>query len=179
MSYKVESDFYHVGLRCVVIMLDRGYRCGYVGIPKEHPLYGISYSQKHELLKKTDIENKPIGNRGILPLFIAGLKNDLENLSPDIYFDVHGSITYANNDEEYPVENKDNLWWFGYDCNHSGDAPDLDFMSEKRKKYYNPYFNRNGVVRSLNYCISECKKLAEQLSKFMLEEQREAGINHV
>lgn len=42
-TYKVESDFEVDGYRCVVLGLARGYRCGYVAIDKEHPVYGKYY----------------------------------------------------------------------------------------------------------------------------------------
>ena len=130
MAHKVEIDFYHEGLRCVVIMRRRGHRCGYVGIPKGHKFHGIDYFNE-------SIE----------------------------HFDVHGGITYSEDgDGVYPVENEDNLWWFGYDCDHLGDALDTSVMSEEERKRYIP---GDGVVRSLDYCVEECKKLAEQLSKFM------------
>lgn len=41
-GYMVESDFIFKGYRCIVIFNVDGYRCGYVGVPKEHPAYGIS-----------------------------------------------------------------------------------------------------------------------------------------
>ena len=44
MSYKVERDWHHEGLRCVVVLADLGHRCGYVGVPKSHPLYGKGYT---------------------------------------------------------------------------------------------------------------------------------------
>ena len=45
MSKKVERDFMVGNLRCLVIGLSGGWRCGYVGIPKEHPLYAIDYDK--------------------------------------------------------------------------------------------------------------------------------------
>jgi hypothetical protein len=45
MVHRVEVDFEYKGLRCVVLVLtDRGYRCGYVGVPKEHVCYGKHYN---------------------------------------------------------------------------------------------------------------------------------------
>ncbi len=44
----VEKDWEHCGLRCIALALHSvGHRCGYVGVPKAHPLYGVSYSE-HE-----------------------------------------------------------------------------------------------------------------------------------
>lgn len=42
-SYVVEKEFKYKGLKCVVLLLSRGYRCGYVGVPKGHPLYNVAY----------------------------------------------------------------------------------------------------------------------------------------
>ena len=42
-GYIVEKEFEHKGLKCVVLLLVRGYRCGYVGVPKGHPLYNVAY----------------------------------------------------------------------------------------------------------------------------------------
>ena len=44
-SKKIEKDFMVGNLRCLVIGLSGGWRCGYVGIPKEHPLYAIDYDK--------------------------------------------------------------------------------------------------------------------------------------
>lgn len=35
LSY-VESIFHHNGLPCIVVFRSLGYRCGYVGVPKDH-----------------------------------------------------------------------------------------------------------------------------------------------
>lgn len=42
MKYLVECEF-NEGYQCVVTFDNNGYRCGYVGIPKTHPLYGKYY----------------------------------------------------------------------------------------------------------------------------------------
>lgn len=77
--------------------------------------------------------------------------------------DVHGGLTYAGGDGKYPVEAND-LWWFGYDCAHLGDARDPDLMSPKYKvlSVLSMRFE-NDVVRSRDFCIGECESLAKQL----------------
>jgi len=167
-NYKVESDFMHNGLRCVVVFTSMGHRCGYVGIDKEHPLFGKYYSSK--CLKMADIEDQPIGKRGIIPIFCAG-ENESELVSPDLYFDVHGSITFSGgNPSDYPV--KSALWWFGFDCAHAGDesdykqAFDYGILSEDRLNALQSYRScLGGVHRSKEYVESECKSLADQLKK--------------
>ena len=41
--YVVEKEFDYLGYKCVITFGYSGYRCGYIGIPKEHSLYGKLY----------------------------------------------------------------------------------------------------------------------------------------
>ena len=61
------------------------------------------------------------------------------------------------------IETKD-IWWFGYDCGHAGDAKDLRFV-KKEIREIEEKFPIPGEIRSLNYCISECESLAKQLNE--------------
>lgn len=157
-DYKVEADFEHEGLRCVVLGLNFGHRCGYVGITKEHPLYGVDYNDCTEFLASSSIKNEPIGKRGIIPIMCADLSK--ETVSPCIYFDVHGGITYSGGSGKHPVESS-GIWWFGYDCAHFGDAKDKSLMDAEKYDMLRQF--EYGVVRTTDYCIAECKSLAEQL----------------
>ena len=149
-EFKIEKQFTHKGLKCVVIKFDNeiaklSHRCGYVGVKPEHPLFEVHYSEHNETLERIFNEQNSseteIGNRGTVTLFLW----DGKIISPEIFFDVHGSITYSGgSEEEYPTKHK-NIWWFGYDCAHSCD-------------------NEDGG-RSLEYCIDECKSLAKQLAE--------------
>lgn len=44
-NFKVEKDFMIDDYRCVVVGQDMGHRCGYVGLPKSHPLSGTRYEK--------------------------------------------------------------------------------------------------------------------------------------
>lgn len=69
------------------------------------------------------------------------------------WIDVHGGLTFAEGESDYPAES-DGLWWFGYDCGHLGDGTDsVGPMS----------IGLNGPVRSLDYCKAQCESLASQL----------------
>jgi hypothetical protein len=82
---------------------------------------------------------------------------------------VHGGLTFSSRgyDDDYPVVSQ--LWWFGFDCAHAGDAKDESLISEQ----YKPLFLRphllSGTVRTLEYCINECEHLAKQLHNFKEE----------
>lgn len=41
----IEKHFEYQGYQCVVLFTPMGHRCGYVGIPKTHRLYGIGYME--------------------------------------------------------------------------------------------------------------------------------------
>lgn len=43
-QYAIESVFEYRGFKCVVALMSLGHRCGYVGIPKDHELYGKNYN---------------------------------------------------------------------------------------------------------------------------------------
>jgi hypothetical protein len=155
--FEIEKDWISKdGLRCVVIMTDMKYRCGYVGVNKLHPLYNRPYASTiPTILTKqwNKLKQGTVGKRGVIDLFCL----DIDHPRVGILFDVHGGITYSGSNN-YPI--KSDLWWFGYDCAHLGDAPELTRISGELRSLYSGY----GTVRSLEYCINECESLASQLS---------------
>lgn len=155
MAYKIEQDWESSGLRCVVAALDMGHRCGYVGVPSSHPLFGISSSQALSCLAPMmeRIKEQPIGKRGIIPL-VCYRPDEPPTL--EILIDVHGSLTYSNG-KDYPVEGS-GLWWFGFDCGHDGDAKDPSIMEEEYRDMDERHgFPSYGTIRDLNYVSSECE----------------------
>lgn len=167
MSYTVEKDWTtHAGFRAVVIMASMGHRCGYVGVPKGHPLHGASYSDPHPALDFPADET--IGKRGVIPLLCGNGR-----ASPDVVFDVHGGITYAGGNDKYPVDS--DLWWFGYDCSHAGDAPSPSAVADCVKRMGEMFYpSPDEVHRSLGYCASECESLAAQLVSRVRTPDRES-----
>lgn len=175
--YMVERQFEHMGYECVVTFSAQGYRCGYVGIPKGHPLYGKDYKDYLEI-KKEDLKDREIS--GTFPLLCA-LFDDDERIQIEAYFQCHGGITFANGgkNSNYPIDS--DLWWFGFDCGHCDDGRELDFAGIRFPKYRNTILRQLEVekafelevpVRTEEYVAEECKKLAEQLKEF--EEGEEA-----
>ena len=160
-KYLVEKDWIYRDLRCVVIMTSMGHRCGYVGLSKTHFLYGVEYNEEIKISEeaKENFKKSDIGKRGILSIFCF----DGETITPGVFFNVHGGITYAAGSGDYPV--KSDLWWFGFDCAHAGDAKDLSILSEDIKEIELKY-PLGGELRTLEYCIYECESLADQLLKF-------------
>lgn len=175
--YKVESDFTYKGYRCVVIFGDMGYRCGYVGIPVGHELYKKDYGDYLDI-KKSEIEEQELGKRGMMSLLFSAWDND-DRVKMDMYFNVHGSLTFSNDYPDYPVES--NLWWLGFDCGHYMDGKDLELMEkywgddpniqrkiEIEKEYY--MIGDNYPVRSKEYVENECKSLVDQIIELITKE---------
>lgn len=173
MKFYKEADFMNNGYRCIVLFIYSGHRTAYVGIPESHPLYKQKYGEESPLLSFDAIKDQQQGKRGIIPLvcFAFSSKNEEDGVRPDVFFDVHGSITYSDFHQEWTEEN-DTRWYFGFDCGHAGDANDYrtalrhGLISEEHYKYMVSLYERFGVdgeVRSLQYCIEECEHLAEQL----------------
>lgn len=163
--FTVEKDWItEAGFRAVVIMNeDSGWRCGYVGLSKDHPLYGAQYSEPHPALIPPE-EGTPVGKRGSISIFCAAIKDKSEWNSPDLVFDVHGGITYSGNKPEYPV--KSDLWWFGYDCGHAWDLPSPEFIEKNPSRLEFLSFH-DSFYRTLFYCENECESLASQIKKLV------------
>jgi hypothetical protein len=76
----------------------------------------------------------------------------------EIECDVHGGITFAQADIPCDKGGPDNAWWIGFDCAHSGDAPDPTLPNAMKREI----FFEHGMVRSQEYVENECKSLCEQ-----------------
>ncbi len=163
-EYEVERDWTTAAnLRAVVVMGHIGHRCGYVGVPADHPLYGVKYSDSSDAVLPLG-KGELIGGRGAIPMLCAALSGKHQSL--DIVFDVHGSLTYSGgNEDDYPVPS--DLWWFGFDCGHFGDA------AAPGSRMAN-YGSNEGVHRTLEYCVDQCELLAAQMiSRIKAEETTE------
>lgn len=44
LTHYIERDFEYKGYRCIVLVQLKGFRCGYVGVPPSHELYGVDCS---------------------------------------------------------------------------------------------------------------------------------------
>jgi hypothetical protein len=138
------------GLPCLIARGPMGALCGYVGVSPDHPAYG-----RHYYSPSYDED----GN--------ATVPTALDKAIDDL--DVHGGLTYARACDgsaedrgicHVPGDSEpDHVWWFGFDCAHSGDyAPDL-----RSKTPWEEY----GVesYRTLSYVAEQCASLAKQLAE--------------
>lgn len=172
MSKIVESEFTYRGYKCVTTFTDMGYRCGYVGIPEGHSLYGkqIASQLKVTLAELCNDESmNQVGNRGVWTLL--GLPNDEEDqVSIGSYFAVHGGISFANGgkDSHHPIDS--DYWWLGFDCGHYGDCPDYDLLEELfgdnemvKHRLEDKWLYQEAEVRTLEYVQQNCRNLVDQI----------------
>jgi len=153
-----QLDWEAHGYPCAIRRGPGGHLCGYVGIPKEHPLYGVAYSQESPILKRLfeDMMNKPAPDR--LAVHLAVMMGEIES-SPEIVFDVHGGITWSENHEPSKSIEGD-YWWYGFDCAHAGDlCPNYHYRTPRA------YRGSDDVYRDINYVKRETEKLAQQLAE--------------
>ena len=90
--------------------------------------------------------------------FLARLHYDNELLDVS----VHGGLTYASHMDyrgNYPIDSAD--WFFGFDCAHCDDG--IIELSEYELKFY---LNQS-PPKSLDFVVTECESLAEQLAKIL------------
>jgi hypothetical protein len=165
--HTIEEHGKILGYPYVVAVMDLGHRCGYVGVDSSHPLYGHPYGKPSPALPKTLMgDDEEIGKRGIIPLFCMNHEDDF--FSPDVFMNVHGGITYSAG-RHYPMRmtrGKKTIWWFGFDCAHCDDAPDIDLIPDPfLKAHYGMTMTMmGGVVRTREYVHDECVNLAAQLA---------------
>ena len=166
MAHKVENDWTIGKYRCVVIMTYMGHRCGYVGLPKSHPLHGAEYGEATSILSASwqRAKHGATGKRGVIPLFCAAISSDAENATPELVFDVHGGITYSGDSKTYPVKNT-GRWWYGFDAGHCDDAKDLNAIDNPQLRETYSRLQEYGTIRTLEYMMSECASLVKQLKE--------------
>ena len=73
----------------------------------------------------------------------------------DVGVNVHGGLTFSNGAK------------FGFDCAHWDDAKDPELMNEEYRKIHErwPRIGETGTVKTLEFCVAECEKLAAQLKE--------------
>lgn len=131
---KVQWPDITTGLPCLAVRhRSSGHWCGYVGVAVGH----IAHGKHEDSIRIVDDESQ--------------------------YIDIHGGLTFSGACREMTSEGvgichipapgeSDDVWWFGFDCAHSGDCSPMDTINM-----------RDGSYRTIAYVKAECKRLAAQL----------------
>lgn len=116
-----------------------GNLCGYVGVPEDHPLHGVDYSQCIYIAHGRECPDPEQEEWGYC------------DHEPQSLIDVHGGVTFAG---EHPDDSEKDgpEWWVGFDCAHLGDVcPGMDVGQSR------------GTYRRFRYVRGETEGLARQL----------------
>lgn len=145
-----EAEWESHGFQCHIIMHPSlGHRCGYVGVPKGHPWFGIDYDGCTLGTECPNIalrESEPDGYHSCY------------DHSPNGLVEVHGGLTYAASDDE-------GWWYFGFDFAHSGDAPSPEVVAKNVRSMGSIMSHEGDHYWTLPEVTAEAERLAEQLSR--------------
>lgn len=126
-------EFEHAGFPCLLIRNSAW--CGYVAVPPGHPWHGVAYD-----------DVRVPGEDGLT------------------WPDVHGGLTYGHSCQgdichvPKPGES-DDVYWLGFDCNHSGDLALWDLLEGRGDHDNGIWFTS---YKDVDYVRRETVKLAEQ-----------------
>lgn len=176
-------------LPCLIRRGPVGALCGYVGVGRRHPMYGLKYGDcclpgaRPRGLCEQDFEGFQIGDTKLPPLPPSMRKRQAEQLvcaidgeeycghTAEAILNCHGGITYANDwSGSLPAVFK--TWWFGFDTAHCDDYAPQMVANMKHYEETIPDFPKGpglferGEYRELWYVKHECADLAKQLWAF-------------
>lgn len=189
---KVQWPDEATGLACLAVRGPMGSWCGYVGVGKAHPLYGIEYngciekcgkvktfgSLTQELRDNAEPDSPFKELPDPSPRLAADIVKDCDHTSPDSIFDVHGGLTFskfcAEDDKERGVchiaepGEEEPLWWFGFDTAHAWDlVPGMIRVHEEFvRDYPDSALRQTEVYRPLEYVKDEVTNLARQVADY-------------
>jgi hypothetical protein len=181
------------GLPCLLLRGPMGALCGYVGIPPEHPAYGLHYDgitkleaeERHTRWRSAWTKAREAEQEG-LPVGVSPLEVFSDNSGPSpepkgvgvrvSEIEVHGGLTFAGGCQHgddpskrichLPDEGEpDDLWWFGFDCAHAWDfMPGYHARTRNRGFPFESDQRPEDVYRDVAYVKAECESLARQLA---------------
>ena len=142
--YIVEREFEHAGYKCVVVFQSLGHRCGYVGIPSTHSLYGEDYDTCSHLSCHGGLTYADGGQESEYP--VAG----------DLWWFGFDCAHYGDGKdlksayEKFPEER-------------------TSIAHTMKVEQMFPEVSKGDVLRTEEYVADQCKRLAEQLKEFEKE----------
>lgn len=150
---KIQWQDERTGLPCLAVRNQFGAWCGYVGVYRDHPWYGVDYGE-------------------------GGFDNENR---PEAVLRVHGGITFSSGCQKEATEAEgichvaghgedDRVWWFGFDCAHYRDL--VPTMQKALIDVGSSQLDGDSQYRDLDYVRSECASLAKQLESAKLTVRR-------
>lgn len=145
------------GLPCCARRGPLHHWCGYVGVEKGHPLFGLNVSDpvpQWAVDHAQKVMQGPVGKRSPVELFIHALSGGgIEGMCVSLLLNVHGGISFCGSAWLAPKDH----WFFGFDCAHAGD------LSPGMLRYTSRQLFGEETYRTLDYVRNETGRLARQL----------------
>jgi hypothetical protein len=172
--------FNAAGFVCVVRRtLEFKQLCGYVGIPRSHPLYEVD---RCELIPSPEDWRNGIGwdidEHGAIDTFVTLLQDHAGEIpvgfAPlNMLIGVHGGLTWSDRLYDHTG------WWFGFHCGHAYDfMPGLaELITEAGRDA--SFLYGMSTYRTFDYVKQECATLAQRIADWSariphIEHAREA-----
>lgn len=163
----IEAFQYHYSKRwgpmplMVQMDLSSGTRIGYVGVTPAHPLYEVRADHRSKVLLLDKSEHHDLG---VMALLMRRLQqaDGSPYTTPSAYFAVHGGVITGKR-LQTTIPTLAGYWWFIFDANHFGDAPDQKYLPLYLRQH--PHLIPSGEVRTVDFMLAEAKNLARQLSE--------------
>lgn len=138
--------------------------CGYVGVSKGHPHFGLSYSDD---VVYPQWRTLVLGAKSPISLFVSdsAKAENTNRIELDLVYEAPGGLTWASGN--VPDDSPDGRWWFGFDCVHAGDLSPQDAIWAAFARGTYPWSLRgDAVYRDAKFVERACRELAAQLSDF-------------
>lgn len=138
-------------LDCMIHRNHCGALCGYVGVGPDHPMHGAPYNEA--VYTGEHFKDRCFSH------------NDLRGRMMEAV-EVHGGLTYADACQGSICHvaqpgRPSNVWWFGFDCAHSGDQ--IPYKMPARAILGPPF--QHEIYRNFDYVKAEVESLAVQLTE--------------
>lgn len=71
-NYRIEREFEESGLECCTRTHDMGHRCGYVALPKGHPLFGKNWDECYDIAPELEVDGGITFANGTDEMWVLG-----------------------------------------------------------------------------------------------------------
>lgn len=129
------------GLAYAILQNHSGALCGYVRVPRKHPLWKVIQARRFDFMYPTISKKKTTFRRGYRHPAIERL-------------DVHGGVTFAGR----PNRTCRGVW-IGFDCAHCDDF--VPGLPEELQRIWGAT-----AFRTPEYVRAECERLARQIKDY-------------
>jgi hypothetical protein len=198
---KLQWQDEETSLPCLIVRGPAGALCGYVGVPKDHPLHGKDYDPAYDALYTGDQGGVHGGltfsgpctdasranwEKARARLRAGTTKEEIKRFPigdaarwvktwKPFEDDYEGWVQHVHATAICHVpegDEPDDIWWFGFDCAHAGDfCPEFESYREKG-------LSRDEQYRDLNYVTKECQRLAQALKLAINDYPRFNNLMH-